>query len=108
MRINQESSPASSGVDQDLRQLNQRVVSCEQEIADIKDLLVDKTSEAWKLYNILEFMVAAIPEDQPGGLPVQCTLVDLREDARNLAIGLMEIRDNPTQYKQILAGNARR
>ncbi|CAM2187671.1 Flagellar protein FliT [Burkholderia cepacia] len=94
MKINQESSPASSTSERTPVQKNQEASNCERALEQVKDRLVDKTSEAWKIFNLLEFMVAALPEDKPDSLPVHCTLVDLREDVRNLAIGLMDIRDN--------------
>ncbi|MHB9838488.1 hypothetical protein Q8F57_027040 [Paraburkholderia terrae] len=45
---------------------------------------------AWHLHNVLVFMVESLDDDAEGALPVRSTLIKLREDADNLATGLME------------------
>lgn len=50
--------------------------------------LVKETALAWKLHNVLTFMVEAVPSDEPDGLPVQCMLADLRKDMDQLATSL--------------------
>ncbi|KVH02764.1 hypothetical protein WS84_04180 [Burkholderia anthina] len=98
MKINQESSPASSGAtvsdDNDAIRVRQWRAGDYAAVKHVRDLLITKSAEAWKIYNVLSFMVEALPEDKPGELPVHCTLVDLREELEKLASGLMEITDN--------------
>ncbi|KWF23426.1 hypothetical protein WL84_02985 [Burkholderia cenocepacia] len=50
--------------------------------------LVKESALAWKLHNVLAFMVEAVPSDAPDGLPVQCMLADLRNDMDELATRL--------------------
>ncbi|WP_155635463.1 hypothetical protein [Burkholderia cepacia] len=56
-------------------------------------LLVDEVASAWKVHNMLAFMVEALPDDVEGALPVHCTLVDLKFDMDKLATSLMGIGD---------------
>ncbi|VBO91404.1 MULTISPECIES: hypothetical protein [Burkholderia] len=51
-------------------------------------LLIEKSGTAWRLYNMLAFMVEALPEDKPNELPTRCALVELRQDMDQLATGL--------------------
>ncbi|UJH72592.1 hypothetical protein [Burkholderia cenocepacia] len=100
MRINQESSPASSRAtvfdDDNASRVRQWRAGDNAAVKHVRDLLVSKSAEAWRIYNVLAFMVEALPEDKSGELPVHCTLVDLREELEKLASGLMEISDNGT------------
>ncbi|MBN3788313.1 hypothetical protein [Burkholderia sp. Ac-20353] len=57
----------------------------------IKCLLNDKSGDAWGIFNILSFMAEAVPCDKPDGLPVQCTLADLRKRAEALATDLGDL-----------------
>ncbi|WP_322059190.1 hypothetical protein [Paraburkholderia sp. J63] len=57
----------------------------------VEALLNQKASLAWRVYNTLAFMVEAVPYDDPEdprGLPVHCTLIDLKADMDNLATSL--------------------
>lgn len=100
MKINQESSPASSSAtasdDNDAIRVRQWRAGDNAAMKHVRDLLITKSAEVWRIYNVLSFMVEALPEDKPGDLPVHCTLVDLREELEKLASGLMEITDNGT------------
>ncbi|HDR9078214.1 TPA: hypothetical protein QDA98_000764 [Burkholderia vietnamiensis] len=51
-------------------------------------VLEDFSSRAWSIYNILSFMVEAVDDDATDGLPVRCTLVDMRQMVYELASGL--------------------
>lgn len=58
----------------------------------VDDLLNQKASLAWRIYNTLAFMVEAVPYDNPeGGLPVHCTLIDLKADMNKLATSLGDL-----------------
>ncbi|MFM0013720.1 hypothetical protein [Paraburkholderia sediminicola] len=57
----------------------------------VESLLADDSSRAWKIHNVLAFMVLALPDDTTESLPVRCTLVELREDMKNLAANLMDL-----------------
>lgn len=100
MKINQESSPASSGVlssdDNDALRVRQWRAGDNAAVKHVRDLLITKSAEAWRVYNVLTFMVEALPADKQGELPVQCTLADLRQEVEKLASDLMEIFDNGT------------
>lgn len=54
-------------------------------------LLVQKSHSAWKIYNIIAFMVEALPEDAADALPTRCTLADVRGDIEELATSLMDL-----------------
>ncbi|APD35652.1 hypothetical protein BOC60_12075 [Burkholderia pseudomallei] len=54
-------------------------------------LLIEKSCAAWKLHNMLAFMVEALPEDEPNGLPTRCALVELRQDMDELATSLQDL-----------------
>jgi hypothetical protein len=54
-------------------------------------LLGQKSVLAWKLHNVLAFMVEALPTDTEDGLPTQCMLVELRCDMDQLASGLQDL-----------------
>lgn len=56
-------------------------------------LLGEKARAAWKLHNVLAFMVNALPEDTPDGLPTRCTVIDLRRDMDHLASSLSDLQD---------------
>lgn len=57
----------------------------------VEALLNEKAGLAWKVYNALAFMVTALPHDDPEGLPVQCTLADLKGDMDKLASSLGDL-----------------
>lgn len=57
------------------------------------DELAKESAFAWKIYNTLVFMVQALPTDTADGLPVQCTLADMRCDMDKLATSLMNLAD---------------
>jgi hypothetical protein len=57
----------------------------------IESLLQEHSSRAWRVHNTLAFMVVALPDDESAGLPVRCTLVELREDMEKLAASLMDL-----------------
>ena len=57
----------------------------------LEKLISDKSSLAWKLHNVLAFMVEALDEDKPGELPVRNTLIDLRCDMDDLATSLQDL-----------------
>lgn len=100
MKINQESSPASAGAtsfdDNDVVRVRQWRMGDNAAVKHVRELLAAKAGDAWKVYNVLTFMVEALPADKPGELPIQCTLAELRQDLEKLASALMEITDNGT------------
>lgn len=51
------------------------------------------SERVWSIYNVLAFMVEAIDDDTPDGLPVRCTLSDLRVSAEQLAADLANTSD---------------
>lgn len=53
-------------------------------------LIGEKSALAWKMHNLLAFMVEALPDDEGDALPVQCTLIDLRNDMEQLATSLQD------------------
>lgn len=63
-------------------------------------VMLDKESVAtWDVFNVLAFMVEALPGDKRDDLPVRSTLVNLREQTEKLATALMDLvlhaaRDN--------------
>ncbi|KWA12650.1 hypothetical protein WL26_14690 [Burkholderia cepacia] len=57
----------------------------------LEKLISDKSNFAWKLHNVLAFMVEALDDDKPGTLPVRCTLSDLQCDMDELATSLQDI-----------------
>lgn len=59
----------------------------------IQRLAIAKSAEAWAIFNILSFMIEALPHDSPEGLPTQCTLVDLKKRAEVLASELGDLAD---------------
>ncbi len=59
----------------------------------LENLIGEKSMAAWEVYNVLAFMVEALPDDTPGVLPTRCTLVNLRRDMDHLASSLSEIQD---------------
>lgn len=48
---------------------------------------------AWKIYNVLAWMVEALPDDASDALPMRCTVVDLRQDVEKLVTSLMDLSD---------------
>ncbi|MFB9123314.1 hypothetical protein E2553_00145 [Paraburkholderia dipogonis] len=60
-------------------------------IERIDKLLTDQTAIAFKLQGLVAFMVAALPDDGRGELPVKCTLMHLQVDMMDLAERLMDI-----------------
>ncbi|MGG1948998.1 hypothetical protein AB1286_30030 [Trinickia sp. NRRL B-1857] len=54
-------------------------------------MLIDESTAAWRIFNVLAFMAEAIPDDDRDGLPVKCTLINLREDMEKLALNLMDL-----------------
>jgi len=57
----------------------------------VESLLQEHSSRAWRVHNTLAFMVESLPDDKLDGLPVRCTLVELREDVEKLAASLMDL-----------------
>jgi len=57
----------------------------------VTDMLNDKSAAAWQVFNVLAFMVEAVSDDTPDGLPIRCTLVNLREQVETLATNLMDL-----------------
>lgn len=58
----------------------------------LEKLISDKSSFAWKLHNVLAFMVEALPDDEADcRLPMRCTLIDLRCDMEQLASSLQDL-----------------
>lgn len=45
---------------------------------------------AWKIYNVVAFMIEALPDDGRDDLPVKCTLIDLHGDLHRLGERLMD------------------
>jgi hypothetical protein len=60
----------------------------------VTDMLNDESAAAWQLFNVLAFMAEAIPDDDRDGLPVKCTLINLREGVEKLATNLMDLVHN--------------
>lgn len=60
-------------------------------LSRVEGFLVKESAFAWKLHNVLSFMVEAVPHDKPDGLPVQCMLADLRRDMDQLATSLQDL-----------------
>ncbi|NIF78897.1 hypothetical protein F3J20_16135 [Paraburkholderia sp. Cy-641] len=57
----------------------------------VEHFLATQSRFAWKIYNVIAFMVEAVPDDAAGALPIRCTLMDLREDIDKLATSLMDV-----------------
>lgn len=57
----------------------------------LEKLIGEKSGLAWKLYNGLAFMAAALDDDAADALPVRCTLLDLRDDMEQLATSLQDL-----------------
>ncbi|MGQ7939156.1 hypothetical protein [Paraburkholderia sp. D1E] len=57
----------------------------------VENFLVDESSRGWRIYNVLAFMAEALPDDTTESLPTRCTVVELREDMKNLAADLMDL-----------------
>jgi hypothetical protein len=51
----------------------------------------DDSRFAWKIYNVLAWMVEGLPDDAAGALPVRCTAINLRQDVEKLATSLMDL-----------------
>ncbi|GLU32557.1 hypothetical protein WKR88_17905 [Trinickia caryophylli] len=60
----------------------------------VSDMLNDESAAAWQVFNVLAFMVEAVADDTPDGLPIRCTLVNLREQVEKLATNLMGLVHN--------------
>ncbi|PTB24476.1 hypothetical protein C9I56_33465 [Paraburkholderia caribensis] len=45
---------------------------------------------AWKIHNVLAFMVAALADDDEGQLPIRSTLILMKQDVDALATSLMD------------------
>jgi len=76
----------------------------------VDDMLLNDSRRAWKIHNILEFMVAALPADDADALPTHCTLVDLRSEMEQLASSLMDLMHNPlndADLRKVLTGEDR-
>ncbi|WP_114810819.1 hypothetical protein [Paraburkholderia kururiensis] len=58
-----------------------------------EDCLSDESRAAWRIHNILSFVVEAIPEDGLNDLPLKSTLVDLMVDSEKLANRLMDLAE---------------
>ncbi|WP_044041841.1 hypothetical protein [Caballeronia insecticola] len=67
--------------------------------------LMDFSGRAYSLYNVLSFMTEAMDEDEPGGQPIKCTLVDLRGSAEKLAEDLQQASDRSRINKSGSASN---
>lgn len=57
----------------------------------IETFVQDDSRFAWKIYNVLAWMVEGLPDDAAGALPMRCTVVDLRQDVEKLATSLMDL-----------------
>jgi len=82
-----------AGVDEAMQQAR-----CDVQPADaldrVADMLNDESAAAWQIFNVLAFMAEAIPDDYRDGLPVKCTLINLREGVEKLATNLMDLVHN--------------
>jgi hypothetical protein len=58
------------------------------------ELVGEKSALAWKMYNVLAFVIEALPDDTAAGLPVQNTLIDIRCELEELATSLQDAVDN--------------
>ncbi|MDR7006065.1 hypothetical protein [Paraburkholderia strydomiana] len=59
----------------------------------LANLLAQKFRLAWKIFNVVAFMVEALPDDAAGALPTRCTLVDVRDETEQLAVSLRDLAD---------------
>jgi len=57
----------------------------------VRNMLDDESAAAWQVFNVLTFMVEAVPDDKIDCLPIRCTLVNLREQMEKLAMTLMDL-----------------
>lgn len=57
------------------------------------DALMRFSSRAWAIHNVLAFMAASVDTDTEDGLPVQCTLIEMREALSSLATDLADASD---------------
>ncbi|WP_155755345.1 hypothetical protein [Burkholderia multivorans] len=57
----------------------------------LEKLISDRSCFAWKLHNVLAFMVEALDDDREGALPVRSTLIELRCDMDKLATSLQNL-----------------
>lgn len=63
----------------------------------LEKLISEKSGLAWKMYNVLAFMVEVLDDDETDELPVRCTLIDLRGDMEQLATSLQDLMHKARQ-----------
>jgi len=53
--------------------------------------LNEQSEFAWRIQNLLAFMVQALPDDEIDALPVKCALINAATDMYKLAETLMDV-----------------